>query len=128
MLQPIADLPNGVLAFEATGEIHASDYRDALMPAVREEWERGEEIRIVLLFERWDGMSADAAWEDLKVGMKNITKWKRIALVTDLDRMIHRCVPLRLDDPWRTEALSGRAETWGSHGLHRTIDRVAGSR
>jgi Protein of unknown function (DUF3478). len=40
------------------------------------------------VFERWDGMSSGAAWEDLKVGMKNLTKWKRIALVTDLDWMI----------------------------------------
>ena len=28
------------------------------------------------------------AWEELKVGMKNLNKWKRIALVTDLDWMI----------------------------------------
>ena len=40
------------------------------------------------MFERWEGMSSGAAWEDLKVGMKNLTKWKRIALVTDLDWMI----------------------------------------
>jgi SpoIIAA-like len=58
------------------------------MPAVREVWERGDEVRIVLVFERWDGMSFGAAWEDLKVGMKSLTKWKRIALVTDLDWMI----------------------------------------
>jgi hypothetical protein len=51
-------------------------------------WERGDDVRIVLVFERWDGMSSGAAWEDLKVGMKNLTKWKRIALVTDLDWMI----------------------------------------
>ena len=88
MLRPIADLPGGVLGFEATGEIQASDYRDVLMPAVREVWERGDEVRIVLVFERWDGMSSGAAWEDLKVGMKNLTKWKRIALATDLDWMI----------------------------------------
>ena len=88
MLQPIADLPEGVLGFEASGEIQPSDFRDVLMPAVRDVWERGDEIRIVLVFERWDGMSSGAVWEDLKVGMKNLTKWKRIALVTDLDWMI----------------------------------------
>jgi stage II sporulation SpoAA-like protein len=88
MLRPIADLPDGVLGFEATGEIKASDYHDVLMPAVREVWERGDEVRIVLVFEQWDGMSAGGVWEDLKVGMKNLTKWKRIALVTDLDWMI----------------------------------------
>ena len=88
MLKPIADLPDGVLGFEASGEIQSSDYRDTLMPAVRDVWERGDEIRIVLVFERWDGMSPGGVWEDLKVGMKNLTKWKRIALVTDLDWMI----------------------------------------
>ena len=51
-------------------------------------WDRGEEARIVLVFERWDGLSSGAAWEDLKLGMEHITKWKRIALVTDLDWMI----------------------------------------
>jgi hypothetical protein len=88
MLQSIANLPEGVLGFEATGEIQASDYRDVLMPAVKAVWDRGDEVRIVLVFERWEGMSTGAAWEDLKVGMKNITKWERIALVTDLDWMI----------------------------------------
>src|SRR4029450_12468385 len=73
MLRPMPVLPEGVLGFEATGEIQASDYRDVLMPAVREVWERGDEVRIVLVFERWDGMSSGAAWEDLKVGMKNLT-------------------------------------------------------
>jgi SpoIIAA-like len=88
MLEPIADLPDGVLGFEGAGEIRPSDYRDVLMPAVKAVWDRGEQVRIVLVFERWDGMSPGAAWEDLKTGMKHLTKWKRIALVTDLDWMI----------------------------------------
>ena len=88
MLEPIPDLPEGVLGFEVAGEIQASDYRDVLMPAVGAVWDRGEEVRIVLVFEHWDGMSSGAAWEDLKTGMKHLTKWRRIALVTDLDWMI----------------------------------------
>jgi len=88
MFRPLTDLPVNVLGFEASGEIHASDYRDVLMPAVQEVWARGDEVRNVIVFERWDGLSPGAAWEDLKVGMEHITKWKRIALVTDLDWMI----------------------------------------
>jgi hypothetical protein len=88
MLQPITDLPDGVLGFESTGEIQSNDYLEVLMPAVREASERGDEVRIVLVFERWDGMTSGAAWEDLKVGMEHLTKWERIALVTDLDWMI----------------------------------------
>jgi len=88
MLKPIKDLPDGVIGFEAVGELHASDYEDELMPAVRRIWERGADIRIVLVFERWEGMSGGAAWQDLKAGIQHLTRWKRIALVTDLDWMI----------------------------------------
>jgi hypothetical protein len=28
-------------------------------------------------------------WEDLKMGVEHLTRWKRIALVTDIDWMIH---------------------------------------
>lgn len=88
VLQPIAGLPDGVVGFEATGKIEASDYTDVLMPAIRRLVEQGRDVRIVLVFERFDGMSAGGAWPDLKVGVEHLTRWKRIALVTDLDWMI----------------------------------------
>ena len=55
------------------------------MPAVRDVWDRGEDVRIVLVFPRWDGMSSGAGWQDLKLGFEHLRRWKRIALVTDLD-------------------------------------------
>src|SRR5262245_40023575 len=88
MLRPLENLPAGVIGFEAVGELQASDYQDILLPAVRASWSRGEDVRIVLVFERFDGMSGGAAWQDLKMGVDHLTHWKRIALVTDLDWMI----------------------------------------
>ena len=88
VLKPIADLPDGVVGFEAAGRIEASDYTDVLMPAIDGLIEQGRDIRIVLVFERFDGMSAGGARQDLKLGVEHLTKWKRIALVTDLDWMI----------------------------------------
>jgi len=88
MLEAIADLPEGVIGFEGTGKIEAADYTGALMPAVRRLWQEGKDVRIVLVFERWDGMTSGATWEDLKVGVEHLRRWKRIALVTDLDWMI----------------------------------------
>jgi hypothetical protein len=88
VLQPIAGLPDGVIGFEGAGRIEASDYRDVLMPAIDGLIKQGRDIRIVLVFERFDGMSASGAWQDLKLGVEQLTKWKRIALVTDLDWMI----------------------------------------
>ena len=43
---------------------------------------------MVLVFPRWEGMSSGAGWQDLKMGFENLRRWKRIALVTDLDWMI----------------------------------------
>jgi hypothetical protein len=88
VLKPIEGLPDGVIGFEADGEIRSSDYTDVLQPAVREVEDRGGDVRIVLVFERWDGMSSGAVWRDLKMGVDNLRRWKRIALVTDLDWMI----------------------------------------
>ena len=69
------------------------------------------------MFERWEGMSSGAVWKDLKMGVDNLRRWKRIALVTDLDWMI-TVVPLRLDDAGRVQALPGRRA--------RPRDRVGG--
>jgi SpoIIAA-like len=88
MLKVLQDLPEGVLGFEAEGEIHATDYRDVLVPAVQSVIDAGDEVRIVLVFPSFGGVSGGAAWEDLKMGVSHLTKWKRIALVTDVDWMI----------------------------------------
>lgn len=88
MLTTIQGLPDGVLGFEGDGEIHPSDYTDVLIPAVTQVLDRGDEVRVVLVFEHWEGMSKGALWDDLKMGMDHLTKWRKIALVTDLDWMI----------------------------------------
>jgi len=87
MLETMSGLPPGVIGFEAKGEMHANDYRDVLLPAVEAAIQRGEKVRIVLVFERFDGMSGGALWQDLKMGTEHLTHWKRIALVTDIGWM-----------------------------------------
>jgi hypothetical protein len=88
MLKPLEGLPDGVIGFEADGEIKATDYQDVLLPAVRGVWDRGDDVRMVLVFPTWDGISSGAGWQDIKMGFENLRRWKRIALVTDLDWMI----------------------------------------
>ncbi|RZU51449.1 SpoIIAA-like protein [Krasilnikovia cinnamomea] len=89
MLEPLDDLPAGVIGFRAVGELHTSDYRDVLGPAIDQVVAEGGDVRIVLVFEKFDGVSGGAAWQDLKLGLDHLTRWKRIALVTDVDWMIH---------------------------------------
>lgn len=89
MLRPLTDLPAGVIGFEAEGELRADDYRDVLVPAVEGEVGAGRDIRMVFVFTSWDGFSGGAAWQDLRLGMSHLARWKRVALVTDIEWMAH---------------------------------------
>jgi hypothetical protein len=89
MIEELDDLPEGVIGFTAHGELHSDDYKNVLLPAIEAAIERGEKIRILLLFPTFDGLSRGALWEDAKMGVDHLTSWKKIALVTDIDWMIH---------------------------------------
>ena len=89
MLEAITGLPEGVIGFVGRGEMHADDYTAVLIPAVEAEIAAGRDLRVVLVFEEWDGMSGGALWEDLKMGAHHLARWKRIALVTDVEWMTH---------------------------------------
>jgi hypothetical protein len=89
MLERIDQLPTGVIGFEAKGKLHTSDYTDVLQPAIREVLERGDDVRIVLVFETFEGLSGGAVWQDVRMGLGHLNRWKRIALVTDVEWMIH---------------------------------------
>ncbi|WP_426570786.1 STAS/SEC14 domain-containing protein [Aquihabitans sp. McL0605] len=88
MLVPLTDLPEGVIGFEGKGKLHSDDYISTLLPAVEAAAKAGG-VRVVLVFDEWDGLSAGAYWEDLKMGVEHLTGWKRIALVTDIEWMQH---------------------------------------
>ncbi|HEY7732709.1 MAG TPA: STAS/SEC14 domain-containing protein [Gaiellaceae bacterium] len=84
MIEPIAGAPAGVLAFRAVGEVGASDYESVLAPAIEAAIDEHGKVRLVYeLGPGFDGYSAGAAWEDLKLGTAHLTKWERCAVVTD---------------------------------------------
>ena len=88
MLNEITDLPPGVIGFEVSGKLESGDYRDILMPALQTAAANGE-VRVVIVIPKFDGFSGGALWQDLKMGVEHWGKWKRIALVTDVEWMIH---------------------------------------
>ena len=88
MIEELSDLPPGVIGFEVTGKLRAEDYRDVVLPALERAAASGE-VRFVILFPEFHGMSGGALWQDLKVGIEHLRAWKRIALVTDIEWMHH---------------------------------------
>ena len=84
MLEPLLDTPAGVLAFRAVGKLEAADYENVLTPAIESAVAEQGKIRIVLeLGSEFEGYTAGAAWEDLKLWTPHLAKWERCAVVTD---------------------------------------------
>jgi len=87
---PVADLPDTVVGFTASGEIHADDYKETLIPAVEGLIQRAGAARVVLVLgPEWEGYSAAAMFEDLKLGIEHRNAWQRFALVSDAEWIQH---------------------------------------
>lgn len=88
MITRLDGLPDGVIGFSYSGEVHADDYERVMFPAVGEAAAAGP-LRIVVVFEDFEKLSSGASWEDLKLGTEHLRSWKRVAVVTDLEWMDH---------------------------------------
>jgi hypothetical protein len=88
MMTVMTGLPPGITGIEASGKLRAEDYRDVLLPAIEQAANEGP-LRVVIVVRDFDGLSAGALWQDLKMGVEHLRGWKRIALVTDIDWMTH---------------------------------------
>ncbi len=89
MLQRI-DAPDNVLAFRAVGKIEKSDYDTVLEPAVETMIADKGELRFVyVLGDEFDSYTMGATWEDTKLGIGHVSKWRRIAIVTNHDWVRH---------------------------------------
>jgi hypothetical protein len=83
MIEPLEGLPDGVIGFEAVGEVHAADYADVLIPAVDAAAAAGGVRLVYVLGERFTGYSVGAGFEDLRLGVAHLQAWQRGAIVTD---------------------------------------------
>ena len=89
MLQFIKDLPSHVVGIRATGEINKEDYEKVLIPRMEELAKRQGEIDYLLVLETdLQNFNAAAWFEDLKLGLKNFTRWRKVAIVTDQKSVI----------------------------------------
>ena len=86
MLTIISDLPEAVLGLSASGEVTAEDYRKVLIPALEAKLTKHQQVRLLYVIgKEFGSYSGGAAWEDAKVGMKHLTSFQRVAVVTDID-------------------------------------------
>ncbi|WP_426485250.1 STAS/SEC14 domain-containing protein [Flavobacterium sp. 2] len=85
----IVEAPSNVAAFRALGEVTAEDYRTILVPAVTKLAESINEINFLFLIDtELKNFTASAWMEDALLGLKQLGKWNRAAIVTDNQKAI----------------------------------------
>jgi hypothetical protein len=86
MIEVMTDLPDRVLGLKASGEVTADDYKTVVVPAIEEKLTKHKKVRLLYVIgDEFKGYTGGAAWEDAKVGMKHLTSFERVAVVTDVD-------------------------------------------
>lgn len=84
MLKILNDLPENVLGVSAEGKITGTDYETVLIPAIEEKFKTNKKIRMIYqLGNKFSGFDFTAMLDDAKMGMKHLSAWDRIALVSD---------------------------------------------
>jgi hypothetical protein len=81
MLELIDGLPKNVVGIVATGKVTLADCENVLVPAIKQSRKRHDKIRLYYeLNSRFPG----SAWDDLDLGLENVSCCERVAIVTDI--------------------------------------------
>jgi SpoIIAA-like len=86
MVESIPGLPDNVLGFRARGTVTAADYESVIIPAVESMFARRGKVRFLYqLGEEFSGFEAGAMWDDAKLGLRHLSGWERMAVVSDVE-------------------------------------------
>ena len=108
MLEKI-DSPDTVLAVEVVGKLEKEDYQTVLVPEIRALLDGPGEIRCVFVFgDKYTGLTVGGVVEDSKLSFselvhRDLSKWKRCAVVTEHDWLRHAVSVFRFMMPGEVE-------------------------
>jgi hypothetical protein len=92
MIEIITGMPDNVLAAAAHGKITGEDYENVLIPALEEKFKIHKKLRFFYhLGQDFFGYSLAAIIDDTKVGIKHLTGFEKIAIVTDAHWVREAC-------------------------------------
>jgi hypothetical protein len=86
MIENLPGFPPNVAAFKATGKISMKDYEDVLVPEVDRVAKAYGKINFLLEIDTDVSNYSMGAWiDDALVGIKHITQWKKVAIISRQD-------------------------------------------
>lgn len=84
MIEQLNDMPAGVVGFKATGKVTKDEFDNILIPAVDRLADNTGKLKYLFVLDTdISNMSMGAWYDDMKVGLKHLLQWKKIAIVTD---------------------------------------------
>lgn len=88
MITLITELPDHVVGLLADGQVTRQDYAAVVTPALKAALERHDKVSIYYeLSPSFTGIDFGAGLEDFFLGITHLLRWKRIAIVTDIEWM-----------------------------------------
>lgn len=84
MIQKINSLPENMVGFRAVGEVTKEDFDQIVLPAVKESVEKTGQLNYMLVIDTsLENFTAGAWIKDAILGIKNLTKWHKAAIVSE---------------------------------------------
>jgi len=89
MIYQIIDLPSNMVGFKASWEVTKEDFEEVVIPCVQKLVEKTGHLNYLLVLNTSVKNFTMGAWfKDAMMGIRNLSKWKRAAIVTD-SKAIH---------------------------------------
>jgi hypothetical protein len=86
MIHHLKNLPSNVVGFKSTGEITETDFTETVIPKVKELIDKTDKLNYLLVLDTSIKNFTIGAWmKNVMMGIKNLTKWNRTAIVSDLE-------------------------------------------
>jgi|SRR6478609_2970807 len=84
MVTQINNLPSNMVGFRAKGEVTQEDFTNTIIPKVKELVKATGKLNYMLVLDTANKNWTAGAWfSDALLGLKNLTKWSRAAIVSD---------------------------------------------
>ncbi len=97
MIEPLSEMPSGVLGYRVTDELSDADYADVLSPALRAAAAAGEVRLLMVASKGFDLMSFKSRFEALRndpeLDLGHSKDWKRVAIVADANFIFRAAFP-----------------------------------
>ena len=86
MITQIEKLPSNMVGFRASGNVTEHDFSEIVMPTVKELIKTTDKLNYMLVLDTsLKNFTAGAWFDDAMMGIKYLSKWKRAAIVSDID-------------------------------------------